>query len=297
MCLLLSFVGFVMVYVMLHNYFEKAYKRDILPDVRAAVRMYGIREADTGALELTVEGQTYNAASKDPGPLGVNNIAAVRGLLSSTAGAVDAYNEQLAGYVARVLRSFRESRRNPAYSWAPLSAVAPGLAAKLECEHEEGGAELVCKQKEKEGAEEGAQAEGKAEGEAEAEGDSVALEQEEGATAADSSKSRDDAGMFRIEVSSSVLSRLRELRNSEGRAQGLIVALKGGHAYRTSDAYPLPARVDANEDAYSRLARTAILAANEICQNMDELGERLRAILGVDHRNDASSKQANPTET
>ena len=139
-------LGFTIVllgaYIALHGVLEEAYTDDIRPMVGNAVKLYGLREvARTGALELTVDGRTYAVGSKDPGPLGVNQIASVRGLLAGTTQAIGAYNRQLAEYLERTLGSFTLSRRNQGYSWAPLSAVAPVLATELDSEQHADGAE------------------------------------------------------------------------------------------------------------------------------------------------------------
>ncbi len=210
--LLLATFLFLVAYIWLHSCFEKSYKKDIFPEVRNAVKLYGLREdGRTGALEFTVDGRAYVVGSTEPGPLGVNQIASVRGLLADTSRAIAAYNAQLAEYVEQVRGSFTLSRRNPIYSWAPLSAIAPALAAKPDSEESASN--------------ESAEAE-----------DAEAEKAESSATS-------------RIEIFTAQLSTLRELPPSEGTAGRLIAALQGGFVRRMSDVYPLPLQSANNASA------------------------------------------------
>ena len=245
-------------YALLHNCWEAAYKDDIRPDVGNAVKLYGLREvARTGALELTVDGRAYTAGSEDPGPLGVNQIPSVRGLLAGTSQAIGAYNSQLVVYLDRIFASFALSRRNPRYSWAPLSAVAPNLVATR-----------GSGQRDVEAEEPGGMEDAPTGGLFRIEVPSSVLEM-----------------LRELPRSEATAQRLIAAVQS-----GMVYRTSDVYPL------PIQDEADGADEskAYVQLAKGAIDAAAEMCLNVGRLGEQLRGVFGLHAANDPQSPNAVP---
>lgn len=108
-------VAFVTVaYVVAHHELKPRYLKDIRPQVKDAVRSYGVRpNKHTGILELHVGATAYDPDSDALGPLGIGRLPEVRGMLHRASAVVEEYNWGMRKYVEALRSGFFRSPHNP----------------------------------------------------------------------------------------------------------------------------------------------------------------------------------------
>jgi len=93
--------------------------------IAASVQLVRVSEdADTGRLELTVEGQLVVPGADSPGPLGLGRTAAARGLLSEAKSVLATYNRRLDSMLRDLLASFQPVQGRRGVLDAPLQRFA-----------------------------------------------------------------------------------------------------------------------------------------------------------------------------
>ena len=113
-------------YVGAHLHLKPAYGTSIDEELDNAVKQYSVRpNPQTKRLELTVDGQAYDPTVYTPGPLGIGELPAAKGLLIETAYALDTYNDKLESAIGDLLGRFQTTTAYPDYVVAGLSDLAP----------------------------------------------------------------------------------------------------------------------------------------------------------------------------
>lgn len=101
-------------YVGGHLLLRDCYIKDIRPEVKDAVQMYGVRSHNrTGVLQLHVGATVYEPDSEAPGPLAIGNLPQARGVLNHAFAVVEEYNSSVRAYVEGLRSGFFRSPHNP----------------------------------------------------------------------------------------------------------------------------------------------------------------------------------------
>lgn len=119
-------MALIAVYVFIHVHYRPCYLNSISADLDNAVKQYTVQPNRLGRqLELTVGNTPYDPDTVDPGPLGIGELAPVKGLLVDTKVALDNYNANLARALTDLLIKFQPNVAHPGDLVAGLADVAP----------------------------------------------------------------------------------------------------------------------------------------------------------------------------
>lgn len=125
-------IALIALYVCMHVHYQSDYEDSISADLDQAVKLYTVQpNPRSKKLELTIGNTPYDADIVDPGPLGIGELAPVKGLLVDTKVALDIYNEKLESALTDTLSRFQASVAHPGHQVANLAAVAPKTYDKL----------------------------------------------------------------------------------------------------------------------------------------------------------------------
>ena len=104
----------VAAYVLVHEELRCWYIKDIRPQVKDAVRSYGlVSNPRTGVLELYAGDTAYDRKSEASGPLEIGHLPAARGVLNDAVSAIEDYNQGVRRYVEWLQSAFFRSPHNP----------------------------------------------------------------------------------------------------------------------------------------------------------------------------------------
>lgn len=114
LCWLVIVAAATAAYVFAHYRLEPYYLKDIRPQLKDAVRMYGLRrDKRTDVLELYVDTKAYDPDAAPAGPLGIGQLPEARGVLHSASEVVEEHNLGVRKYVDGLRSRFFRSPHNP----------------------------------------------------------------------------------------------------------------------------------------------------------------------------------------
>ena len=129
---LIMTIGVIAAYVCVHVSYRPSYEASISNELDSAVKLYSVQPNDrTKQLELRVGNAEYDPTSDSPGPLGIGQLASVKGVLTETSTVLERYNTLLADEITRVLDAFQARTAYPGDMVASLSDIAPEVYDEL----------------------------------------------------------------------------------------------------------------------------------------------------------------------